>query len=116
MAPADVLVASPVNGLVGLEMCSATPPESLKSPHTPRLLQSAGLRALEQVAADETEQPAETVPSPTLKTSPAAAKRKRQSQSPTTSGKQRSWLPCDQRNGSSTPCVVVMANSRNSGQ
>ncbi|POM73265.1 Protein phosphatase 2C [Phytophthora palmivora] len=91
MAPADVLVASPVNGMVGLEMCSATPPDACKSPHTPRLLQRAGIRALEQIAADETdtqqaEAGAETLAtSPTVKTSPTAAKRKRQSLSPTTS-------------------------------
>ncbi|EEY53201.1 protein phosphatase 2C, putative [Phytophthora infestans T30-4] len=88
MAPADVLVASPVNGMVGLEMCSATPPDNCKSPHTPRLLQRAGIRALEQIAADKTipatPQEAEAG-SETMATSPTAAKRKRQSLSPTTS-------------------------------
>ncbi|KAF1774395.1 Protein phosphatase 2C family [Phytophthora cactorum] len=89
MAPADVLVASPVNGMVGLEMCSATPPDNCKSPHTPRLLQRAGMRALEQIAVDEvgaeTPQEADTG-AETLAPSPTAAKRKRQSLSPTTSG------------------------------
>ncbi|KAG2825361.1 hypothetical protein PC129_g7683 [Phytophthora cactorum] len=88
MAPADVLVASPVNGMVGLEMCSATPPDNCKSPHTPRLLQRAGMRALEQIAVDEvgaeTPQEADTG-AETLAPSPTAAKRKRQSLSPTTS-------------------------------
>ncbi|KAL3666137.1 hypothetical protein V7S43_008926 [Phytophthora oleae] len=86
MAPADVLVASPVNGMVGLEMCSATPPDTCKSPHTPRLLQRAGMLALEKIVADGTdanttqhEAEAETLATPP----PSAAKRKRQS--PTTS-------------------------------
>ncbi|ETP29827.1 hypothetical protein, variant [Phytophthora nicotianae P10297] len=89
MAPADVLVASPVNGMVGLEMCSATPPDNCKSPHTPRLLQRAGILALEQIAADEMDAstPHETnTGAETSATSPTAAKRKRQSLSPTTSG------------------------------
>ncbi|KAG3169100.1 hypothetical protein PI126_g2985 [Phytophthora idaei] len=88
MVPADVLVASPVNGMVGLEMCSATPPDNCKSPHTPRLLQRAGMRALEQIAVDEVgaeaPQKADTG-AETLAPSPTAAKRKRQSLSPTTS-------------------------------
>ncbi|KAE8901626.1 hypothetical protein PF005_g4766 [Phytophthora fragariae] len=93
MAPADVLVAPPVNGMVGLEMCSATPPDSCKSPHTrsPRLLQRAGIRALEQIVTDETQPPqaetdagAETVAA-TSSSTPTATKRKRQSLSPTTS-------------------------------
>ncbi|RLN58341.1 hypothetical protein BBJ29_004594 [Phytophthora kernoviae] len=71
MAPADVLVASPVNGMVGLEMCSATPPNACSSPHTPRMLQRAGMLALEQIAADETES---TQPDAELRVSP---KRKR---------------------------------------
>ncbi|KAG6578132.1 Protein phosphatase 2C [Phytophthora cinnamomi] len=98
MAPADVLVASPVNGMVGLEMCSATPPDSCKSPHTrsPRLLQRAGIRALEQIAADETQPPQaeaeaeaaadEAAAGATASPTPTAAKRKRNSLSPTTSG------------------------------
>ncbi|CAH0514032.1 unnamed protein product [Peronospora belbahrii] len=86
MAPGDVLVASPVNGMVGLEMCSATPPDKCKSPPPPRLLQHAGIRALERIVVDETtkktsytqiETKAETL---TLLTT---VKRKRQSQSPT---------------------------------
>lgn len=88
MAPADVLVASPVNGMVGLEMCSATPPDTCKSPHTPRLLQRAGMLALEKIVGDGTDvsttqqdAAAETLATPPLN----AAKRKRQS--PTTSGK-----------------------------
>ncbi|KAG7389471.1 Protein phosphatase 1L [Phytophthora pseudosyringae] len=88
MAPADVLVASPVNGMVGLEMCSATPPDSCKAPHAhaPRLLQRAGMRALEQIAADEADaHQAAEAGAETLAASPSAAKRKRQSQSPTTS-------------------------------
>ncbi|GMF23541.1 unnamed protein product [Phytophthora lilii] len=83
MAPADVLVASPVNGMVGLELCSATPPDGCKSPHTPRLLQRAGVRALEQIAADDAD-------GQSAAASPAAAKRKRQSLSPTTSGPETS--------------------------
>ncbi|KAG1692810.1 hypothetical protein DVH05_024426 [Phytophthora capsici] len=86
MAPADVLVASPVNGMVGLEMCSATPPDTCKSPHTPRLLQRAGMLALEKIVGDGTDvsttqqdAAAETLATPPLN----AAKRKRQS--PTTS-------------------------------
>ncbi|KAG7399132.1 Protein phosphatase 1L [Phytophthora boehmeriae] len=71
MAPADVLVASPVNGMVGLEMCSATPPNVCASPHTPRLLQRAGMLALEQIAADEADA---TQPDTELRVSP---KRKR---------------------------------------
>lgn len=74
MAPADVLVASPVNGMVGLEMCSATPPNACTSPHTPRLLQHAGLRALEQIAVDEADVGQEESP---VRASPTAAKRKR---------------------------------------
>ncbi|OWZ19411.1 Protein phosphatase 2C [Phytophthora megakarya] len=85
MAPADVLVASPVNGMVGLEMCSATPPDACKSPHTPRILQRAGIRALEQIAADETDAHQAEAEAETLKTSPTA-KRKRQSLSPTSAG------------------------------
>ncbi|KAL4161355.1 hypothetical protein PRNP1_001910 [Phytophthora ramorum] len=80
MAPADVLVASPVNGMVGLEMCSATPPDNSKPP-SPRLLQEAGIRALEQIVADETTAVAQSEGTPI-----EASKRKRQSLSPTSAG------------------------------
>ncbi|TDH73191.1 hypothetical protein CCR75_003207 [Bremia lactucae] len=88
MAHADVLVASPVNEMTGLEMCSATPPDNSKSPHTPRLLQRAGLRALEQIASDETDVVTTLCAADTdaVTSSPSAIKRKRLSQSPTTSG------------------------------
>lgn len=86
MALADVLVASPVNGMVGLEMCSATPPDSCKSPHAPRLLQRTGLLALEQIVADEPEVATQhKAEKETTLTSPSAVKRKRESLSPTTS-------------------------------
>ncbi|CAI5734040.1 unnamed protein product [Hyaloperonospora brassicae] len=100
MTPTNVLVASPVNGMVGLEMCSATPPAHCKSPRTPRFLQRSGIRLLEQIAADTAaEGDAATIREPSKAAAvvearsddgiavSTAATRKRQSlSSPTTSG------------------------------
>ncbi|RLN82133.1 hypothetical protein BBJ28_00007478 [Nothophytophthora sp. Chile5] len=91
MAPAVVLVASSVDApaLVGLEMCSATPPLKCASPRTPRLLQRAGMRALQRIDAGEHENtatdaqrtkssPKQQPTTPTFSISPTAmAKRKR---------------------------------------
>uniref|UniRef100_A0AAV1TYC1 PPM-type phosphatase domain-containing protein n=1 Tax=Peronospora matthiolae TaxID=2874970 RepID=A0AAV1TYC1_9STRA len=102
MAPVDVLVASPVNGMVGLEMCSATPPGHCKSPRTPRLLHRSGIRALEQIAVEAAVQGDTNVIQGTTRAladvktsfdgsscdgieSSTTASRKRQSLSPTTS-------------------------------
>ncbi|CEG47851.1 protein phosphatase 2c [Plasmopara halstedii] len=85
MAPADILVASPSNGIVGLEMCSATPPDNCKSPHAPRLLQHAGLRALKQIAADDSDVTKSHEATTTMTTSPRDLKCKRKFHSPTTS-------------------------------
>ncbi|KAI9922763.1 hypothetical protein PsorP6_000853 [Peronosclerospora sorghi] len=88
LAPANVLGASPVHRRIGLEMCSATPPDNCKLSHTPRKLPRAGLRALEQIGADEMDVPKPPTTDDAVTVdelnSPATAKRKRQSQSPTT--------------------------------
>ncbi|CAI5715641.1 unnamed protein product [Peronospora destructor] len=87
MAPADVLVASRVNGMVGLEMCSATPPDKCKLPSAPRLLQHAGIHALTELVTNEADtthtQLEDEVETFTL---PTTVKRKRYLLSPTSAG------------------------------
>ncbi|CAH0490891.1 unnamed protein product [Peronospora farinosa] len=87
MAPADVLVASRVNSMVGLEMCSATPSDKCKLPSTPRLLQHTSIHALSKIVADETDTTHTQLEAEVESfTSPITFKRKRQSLSPTSAG------------------------------